>query len=180
MRDPPKPLRALRRLKLTPELVPQPLWEISACRLLRPQSLWRSIRSCEIDRAGHRCEFCEETTPPLYCHEKWHYDDRKARAILTGFRILCQNCNYAVHPGFAHSRGKWAEALAQLGRVNGITEVEANQMSERATVIWEKRSRKNWRLSVRPRLLKAFPQLRVLVGIDTLSNDLSSWSIEIN
>jgi len=180
MRNLSKPLLTRRRMKLTPEMVPEPLWGISACRRVRPQSLWRSIRSCEIDRAGHRCEVCEETTPPLYCHEQWHYDDRKARATLIGFRVICQDCNYAVHIGLAYNRGKGPEALAQLTRVNSISDLEANQMVERATATWEKRSRKNWRLSVSPRLLRAFPQLRVLLGVDTRSNDSSICSIEIS
>lgn len=156
-----------RRAKLKPELVPQPLWGINACKLLRPQSLWRSIRNDELERAGQCCEACKGITPPLYCHEQWRYDDRKRRAILMGFQIVCKNCNRAVHIGLAHHRGELPEALAHLARVNAITEVAANRMFARASATWEKRSLKHWRVTVRPRLLKAFPQLRVLVGIDT-------------
>jgi hypothetical protein len=180
MRNPSKFLPPRRRMKLTPEMVPQPLWGINACKRVRPQSLWRSIRSRQIDRAGGCCEVCEETTPPPYCHEQWHYDDRKSRATLTGFQVLCQNCNGAVHIALAYNRRKGAEALAQLARVNSISELEVNQIAERATATWEKRSQKNWRLSVKPRLLRAFPQLRVLVGIDIRSNSSYSSSIEID
>jgi hypothetical protein len=167
----------MRMTKLKPELVPEPLWGISACSLLRPQSLWRAIRSDVLERAGHRCQTCRETTPPLYCHEQWRYEDGKGAAILTGFRIVCQKCNRAVHMGLAHSRGELPEALAQLRRVNAITEAEATRMFERASATWEKRSLKNWRVIVRPRLLKAFPQLCVLVGIDRRSAVLSRHSI---
>jgi len=173
----PTAILAMAMTKLKPELVPEPLWEISACRLLRPPSLWRAIRSDVLERAGHRCQTCTETTPPLYCHEQWRYEDAKCKAILTGFRIVCQKCNRAVHMGLAHSRGELPEALAQLGRVNAITEAEATRMFERASATWEKRSLKNWRVNVRPRLLKAFPQLRLLVGIDTRSAVLSRHSI---
>ncbi len=157
------------RARLKPELVPQPLWGINACKLLRPQSLWRSIRSDELERAGQRCEACTGITHPLYCHERWRYDDRKKEAVLTGFRVVCKNCNRAVHMGLARSRGELPEALAQLARVNAITEAEANRMFERASATWEKRSLRHWRVTVRPRLLKAFPQLRVLVGLNTRS-----------
>jgi len=166
-----------RRAKLKPELVPQPLWGINACKLLRPQSLWRCIRSAELERAGQRCEACTEITAPLYCHEQWRYDDRRRKAILTGFRIVCKKCNRAVHMGLAHSHGELPAALAHLARVNSITEAEANRMFERASATWERRSLKNWRVTVRPRLLKAFPQLRVLVGIDAHSAALSSDAV---
>jgi hypothetical protein len=126
--------------KLKLELVPEPLWGISACKLVRPSSLWRAIRGDVLERAGHRCQACREITPPLYCHEQWRYEDGKGKAILTGFRIVCQKCNRAVHTGWAHSRGELPEALAQLGRVNNITEAEATRMFERASATRAKRS----------------------------------------
>jgi hypothetical protein len=79
--------------------------------------------------------------------------------------------------GLAHAQGELSEALAQLGRVNAITEVKANRMFERASAMWGKRSRKHWRVTVSTRLLKTFPQLRVLVGIDTRSAALSTFRI---
>ena len=163
--------------KLKPELVPEPLWGITACKLLCPQSSWRSIRSDVLERVGHHCEACGENTPPLYCHEQWRYDDRRAKAILMAFRIVCQNCNRSIHMGLAHNHGELPEAVAQLARVDAITEAEANRMFERASKIWERRSRKNWRVIVRPGLLKAYPQLCVLDGIDTRSAALSSDAV---
>jgi hypothetical protein len=163
------------RPKLEPELVPQPLWGISACNLLRPQSRWRAIRSIALERAGHRCEACTEISTPLYCHEQWLYDIRKSKVTLTGFRIVCKNCNRVVHIGLAYRRGELPEALSQLARVNAISEAQAKQMYARASVIWRSRSRKDWKVNVKPQILKLFPQLDVLVGIDT-STFASSWN----
>ncbi len=79
--------------------------------------------------------------------------------------------------GLAHNHGELCETLAQLARVDAITEAEANRMFERASEAWERRSRKNWRVTVRPGLLKAYPQLCVLDGIDTRSAALSNEAV---
>jgi len=154
-------------LKLQPELVPQPLWGLSACKLLRGLAPWKQIRFAELERAGHRCETCGATSHPLFCHEQWQYDDQKSVATLTAFHLACADCNLVLHMGLAHLRGEFTQALAQLCRVNQIAEESAKQIFANARSIWRKRSRKHWRVGVVPELLQTYPQLKVLVGLDT-------------
>lgn len=165
--------RARRAIKLRPELVPQPLWGVTACRLLRARAPWKAIRNATLKAAGDRCSICGHTSPPLFCHEQWRHNDKNGVVTLVGFQIVCQGCNRAVHIGLAGARGELAEAIGQLRRVNRMAEQEANRMVDRATATWERRSSKHWRVFVAPRLLKTFPQLRVLEGVDTRS---VAWS----
>ncbi len=153
--------------KLRPELVPQPLWGVSACKLLNGRAPWKAIRIAELSRAGHRCETCTSSSVPLFCHEQWKYDDHKAITTLTGFHIACSDCNLALHMGIAHLRGEFDKALTQLCQVNKITEEEANRLFNNARAVWKRRSEKHWRVGVVPRLLVSYPQLKVLVGLDT-------------
>ena len=154
--------RARRKFTLYPELVPRPLWGISAYRLLRRRAPWKRIRNATLEEAGRRCSVCGETTPPLFCHERWCYNDKKGVALLEGFAIVCRDCNRAIHIGLAGVLGEHEAAIAHLCRVNRITEAEANVMVKRALTIWDNRSGKNWRVVVATTLLKIYPQLGVL------------------
>src|SRR6266571_1799731 len=155
------------KFKLRPVLVPEPLWGVSACKLLHNDRRWKAIRYAELDRAGYRCATCRATTPRLYCHEQWHYDDRKAIATLTAFRIACEDCNRVLHMGWANARGDLPTALAHLTQMNQITDAQAKRMFDRASATWARRSNKHWRLVVAQGLIRTYPQLKVLEGLDT-------------
>jgi len=160
-------------LKLCPELVPKPLWGVSAFRLLKRGAAWKRIRADTLATAGDGCAICGATPQPapaptvrLYCHEVWHYDDRKALATLTGFQMLCTGCNAVAHMGRAAMVGYLDEALAHLARVNRISEAVARTIFDRAMETWRERNRKAWSTAVSAALLTAYPQLQVLMGQD--------------
>lgn len=149
---------------LEPELVPQPLWEISAYRLLPGRAAWDRIRNATLEAAGHRCSICGASGPRLHCNEQWNYDDANGVARLTGFQIVCVACHGAIHMGRTAAVGYLSDALAHLQRVNGITEPEARRMFHGAMEVWRERNQKHWRVVVAPELLANFPELEVLVG----------------
>lgn len=63
--------------RLMPELVPRPLWGISAYRLLGRGKAWRAIRQATLEAGGQECSICRSTESGLTCHERWSYDDRR-------------------------------------------------------------------------------------------------------
>ena len=72
------------RYKLVPELVPRPLWGISAPRALKKSAAWKAIREETLSEVGEKCQFCDAEAR-LECHYKWDYGDKKGVAILVGF-----------------------------------------------------------------------------------------------
>lgn len=149
-------------MKLEPELVPQPLWGISAARLLHGRVAWKRIRNATLDAAGYQCSVCGDGGQQLHCNEQWCYDDGKAAARLVGFQIVCVRCHSVIHMGRSAKVGYLDDALAHWCRVDGISEVEARRMFERAIAVWRERSRKRWHVEVAPELLAIFPELGVL------------------
>lgn len=152
-----------KKLELCPELVPKPLWGISAYRKLG-RSSWQRIRQDAVKSAHQSCEICGESPNPIYgdplmCHEVWRYRDSSATATLMGFEIHCAKCDLVTHMGRAMTHGLGDAALDQLCRVNGVTRVEARRMYTDALALWEKRNAKKWRVTVARALLKRYPRL---------------------
>lgn len=87
--------------KLIPEMVPKPLHDISAAKLFKGRVVWtKKIRFHAPERAGNRCEICnEQPEGSLICHEKWQYDDTLFIATLIGFEIHCRDCDRVTHIG---------------------------------------------------------------------------------
>lgn len=153
---------AARAYPLVPELVPAPLWELSAKKTLG--AAWKRIRQDVLDAARHTCEVCgHEPNPyygdPLHCHEVWHYDDRRGTATLVKLRMQCKACDSAVHIGRAMQWGAGDAALTQLQKVNAISLFEAERLYAAAMIEWKRRSAKAWRLSVDAPLLAKYPTL---------------------
>lgn len=151
-------------VKLQPELVPRPLWRISAYRTLGRGKDWKSIRQDTLEAGGGHCGVCGDSTPPLYCHEKWDYDDKTGMATLVGFQALCDPCNWATHIGLAGERGHSQEARAQLARVNGMSAGEVDALIERAKKDWMRRSQMRWEVAVDQALLERYPRLQALAA----------------
>jgi hypothetical protein len=153
-------------MKLDPDLIPEPLWNISAASLLgRKSKAWREIRSNALQAAGNACSTCDQATPGgkfMVCDEVWTYDEQQAEAALTGVRILCPACDHARHFARAGQLGKGADALAMLARVNGISEEQARALQAEAHAAWVRRSRQAWTVRVSEPLLTAYPALAVL------------------
>lgn len=159
-------MHSLKKPNLQPQLVPKPLWGISARRKLGRGS-WQHIRQDAIKAARQSCEICGESPnaiygDPLTCHEVWRYDDILATATLLGFEIHCPKCDLVTHMGRAMAHGFGDDALDQLCRVNGTTRLEAKQIYTDAMALWQKRSVKKWRVKVAKTLLRRYPQLTKL------------------
>lgn len=152
--------------KLMPHLVPKPLWGKSAAQLFKGKGhgVWKRIRSDALQVAPNACQVCSEPGPDstLNCHELWDYDDEHSTATLVGLRIQCRNCDCAVHMGRAEKHGFLDVAIAQLCKVNGITEPEAIRLYRRAKGVWSQRNKKQWRIVVAKRLMEQYPELAAL------------------
>ena len=88
-------------LKLVPNLVPKPLWGISAYRKLTRDS-WRRIRQDALDAAGNRCEMCgvlPQQAGSLTCHEVWRYSEARGTATLARLEVHCAKCDSVTHMG---------------------------------------------------------------------------------
>jgi hypothetical protein len=146
------------RYKLVPELVPRPLWGISAPRALKKSAAWKAIRKDTLSEVGEKCQFCDAEAR-LECHDKWEYDDKKCVATLVGFEIRCKACHFVTHIGRAIQLGLLHEAAAHLRKVNGCTEKDVERMVGAAMSLWKKRNQKKWTIVVAPALLKQYPRL---------------------
>lgn len=161
-----RPISKLKGLRLVPNLVPAPLWGENA-HGLPGRTLWKRMRKDALEAAHYTCETCSDTPSPIYgdpltCHEVWRYDDKRRIATLVGLRIQCTKCDSAVHIDMATASGGFDRAIAQLCEVNGIGPKAAEELYDAAMVLWEKRSKKKWRIVVARPLLKRYPKLAAL------------------
>lgn len=156
-------------LKLTPHLIPKPLFRQSAAKLLS-RGLWDAIRNDVLTAAKHKCEVC--TGPGIECHEVWLYDDANGVATLVQFRILCGACHEVVHMGRAVVRGNGRAALIHLCKVNSIRPEEGEQIWHRAKAEWKERNKRAWKINVAKPLLKPYPQLAALIDASSVSDTL--------
>ena len=154
--------------KLVPELVPEPLWGVSAYRALGKSAPWKAIRKDTLERVSDRCEFCDSDAG-LECHDKWTYDDKTCVATLIGFEIRCKLCHLATHIGRAMQLGLLQDAVAQLCKVNRCTVSDVEGMIDAEMPLWKKRSRKKWTVVVAPTLLKRYPRLQAVPHMMTSS-----------
>lgn len=153
------------RLRLVPELVPSPLWNRSAARLLK-QSDWRRVRARHLDAVGPACEVCgREQQKGLICHERWLYE--APTATLAALRMQCRMCDLAVHVGLADNRGRGHVARIQLARVNKVSSEDAEALVE---VAYERHASLSavpeWQVAVHSSLVQAHPELAVLPDLD--------------
>ena len=105
--------------KLTIELVPSGQWEDNLRSHLSPAK-WNALRTCCYQRALHRCEVCNGVghKHPVECHEIWDYNDETRVQKLLGLIALCPQCHQVKHIGLAAIKGKFAQAIGQLMKVN--------------------------------------------------------------
>lgn len=155
-------------MTLDPELIPEPLWRLSAAGLLgRKSKAWREIRSSALQAAGNACSSCGEMTPGgkfMVCDELWSYDEQQAVATLIGVRILCPACDHARHFARAAQLGKSAAALDTLARVNEISQEHARALQAKALTLWKRRSALAWTVHVSEPFLATYPALAPLDG----------------
>jgi len=164
--------------KLVPALIPAPLQGRSVYNELRRtkrRKQWEALRRTVLEAAANTCTHCEAVYESrMVCHEVWAYDDRNHVATLTAFEIVCRDCDSVLHFGKTlliggrkgdEGMAKLAEqAIAQLMRVNGITEPQAHTVIDDAFGEWMVRSkRKTWTIKITPELIEKHP---VLSGLE--------------
>src|SRR6266498_4852448 len=122
-----------RTLRLVPHLVPRRLWRRSICNALgKDRKAWRDIRRRTFESANGACEICGATREKgMICHELWQYDIQPRTATLTGFQLICPDCNAVIHLGmtFMVSGLQGIEVGAKhMAKVNGMTLVATNEI----------------------------------------------------
>lgn len=78
--------------------------------------------------------------------------------------MLCSGCNAVVHLGRTYAVGQRQQALVHLSRVNGTSEPVAVRIADRAMQVWQRRSGRDWKITVSERLRAAYPELNMLEG----------------
>lgn len=100
-------------------------------------------------KAGSRCQICG-ADGRLYCHEIWHYDDKKRVQSLKGFHIVCSLCHHLSHFGKAKDLADQGQldldaVIQHFLTVNKVGEDVFEKHVEEAFTIWRERSRRKWR-----------------------------------
>jgi hypothetical protein len=96
----------------------------------------------------------------MVCHEVWHYRDQDHVALLVGFKLICQDCNFVHHLGKASTLDRADAAIQHMMRVNRIPEEEARELASRAFDTWLQRSLiREWAIAISDQLKEEFPFL---------------------
>lgn len=162
---------------LTPALIPAPLYGRSVYNELRrtkQRKQWEALRRTVLEAAASTCTHCAaQYDSHMVCNEVWAYDDLNHVATLTAFEIVCRDCDSVLHFGKTlligvkkGDEGMAAfadQAIAQLMKVNGITERQANRLIDDAFGKWMERSKhKTWAIQIAPGLIEKHPALASL------------------
>lgn len=108
------------------ELIPRNCWGTNARSYVAAHD-WNMIKDHTVYATLCRCQACgvSGNTWLFDCHEVFEYDDTTRTQKLTALMALCRSCHEAKHYGLARRRGRGAEALAHLRKVNGWNAAEA-------------------------------------------------------
>ena len=138
--------------RLTVEMVPQPLWALSAKKCV-PADQWQRVRGPVLDVASGRCQVCRAIPDrSLECHEVWTYDDDRCVQRLADLVALCPDCHGAKTPGrlawLAKKDIKYAGLPARsrdhLAAVNGWAPRTVDQYVRWCTQVNRARSAHVW------------------------------------
>jgi ribosomal protein L32 len=90
-------------MMLAPTLVPRPLYGRSVYNELRNtkrRKQWEALRRAMLDAAANTCAHCGAIYEShMVCNEVWAYDDQNHVATLTGFEMVCRDCDSVLHYG---------------------------------------------------------------------------------
>ena len=140
-------------MKLTIELVPKTAW-YSNVRSNVTKHEWDLIRNKCYVKASHKCELCKDVGTnqgvkhKVECHEIFEYDDINHIQKLTQLIALCPYCHKVKHPGLAEMNGEIDIVIAQLIKVNNMSDIEAKQYIKDSFKMWKERSKYNWKLDI--------------------------------
>ena len=134
---------------LTVELIPRTSW-FTNVRSHVSAAEWERLKRIVSERAGRRCEICGGRGPrwPVECHEVFSYDDGRRVQRLERLVALCPACHEVKHIGLAGVRGRRAEAVRHLARVNGWSASDAELYLEACFETWHRRSCHEWTLDL--------------------------------
>ena len=137
------------------DLVPRSSWGKSLSQLARTtgsgfRSTWDKIRERELERCGYKCEICGVSGEKgdLLCHEKWCYDESDYTQRLTGYEVVCKNCNLILHMGRTKVIGLVDEAFAHFQSVTGLGKNEFIKANNESTLEWCVRSKHTWKIDI--------------------------------
>jgi hypothetical protein len=138
-----------RTLKLEIDAVPKTSWGISLKRKMA-RTAWDKLRKQVHERNGSKCQVCG-SAEKLHCHELWEFNDRSGVQRLVGLSTICNMCHHVTHFGLstvlaAQGHLDIHAVVAHFLRVNGCDSETFEKHFEKARAIWEKRSRRNWRV----------------------------------
>ena len=145
--------RAYGGSRLYVDLVPKSCWFVNVRSAVAP-SEWGRVRRLVYARAEYRCECCGverqcgDAPVSIEAHERWSYCASQKRQRLERLIALCSHCHSATHYGLASIRGRGAEAVRQLERVNGWSEREAVEHIAEAFAVWKERNHSSWILDI--------------------------------
>ena len=137
------------------DLVPKKSWGKSLSQLARTKgsgfgSIWNTIRKRELERCGYKCEICGVSGErgELLCHEKWCYDESDFTQRLTGYEVVCKNCNLILHMGRTGIIGLVERAVAHFQSVTGLGRNELVRAMNKAMAEWHIRSTHTWKIDI--------------------------------
>jgi hypothetical protein len=153
----PKPI-IVPAIKLTIELIPQPLAKKNLRNRLKPHC-WRDIS--QFFCSGGRCEVCG-AEGKLHCHECWDYEGEAHVQRLVGFKALCQACHAIKHfsayvvwqgdgtsacienPFYKPDPFRVQASIDHFCKVNRVKEPVFWQHLRKASATQQERSRHEW------------------------------------
>lgn len=117
---------------------------------------FNTLKRAIFSRAGFRCEICLENgfeqghQHPVELHEVFHYDDVRGTQKLSALMCVCPDCNAVKQVELSRAKGEatFAAALAQLCKVNGWNNLQAQTYYQHVYAIWQERSKKVWQLNL--------------------------------
>lgn len=160
------------KLLLKPELVPTPLWGKSLYNALNRDKRWRAIRKKVLIEALENCQICKNHYEKgMICHEKWEYNDKNLTSTLTGFELVCPDCNAILHYGrsaqiIAGTKNpeKAVELFVRreihMERINQLSKTQCKLILSYATEEHKRRSSKRWKIIIPPSIRKQFPEIK--------------------
>lgn len=132
---------------LTVELIPKTCFFVN-CRSILTQGEWDKVRKQVYKNVNYKCEICENPYGNIEAHEIFEYDDENKIQKLISIAGLCKNCHSCKHPGLAQIQGRYEKMLNHFSKINQLSLELSEIEMEKAFVIWNERSKYNWKLDI--------------------------------
>lgn len=139
-------------IKLDFELVPEVTW-YKNLRYYLLDSEWEKIKKVIKENNKGICEICGRKGL-LHAHETWEYDDNKQIQRLKSIRGLCKDCHKVKHIGFESVSGNIDLAREWYCKINEVSKEEELINENKAFLLWEERSKKNWEIEIDINIIK--------------------------